>query len=215
MFSGLQSRKPDVTLDVAVNIRPRLRWFPTQNITFTICAHQTSTLRDGDESPGGQAGDCSLNSAIFLCDQSCRCSTRRRWRHEDNGISGLNVFFSVQTATRLLYHEWWMMAITTNYKSQSAAFARLRVDMCDRRRAEAENIRKKTPAHWPTTFQSYMTRGEAVLSQVVDLHGPSHMWWFSFKCTLEQVITCSEFNFMYETWGLIWAKSRFVTRSLH
>lgn len=118
MFSGLQSRKPDVTLDVAVNIRPRLRWFQTQNITFTICAHQlTSTLRDGDESPGDQAGDCSLNSAIFLCDQSCRCSTRRRWRHEDDGISGLNVFFSVQTATRLLYHEWWMMAITTNYKS--------------------------------------------------------------------------------------------------
>lgn len=201
MFSGLQSRKPDVTLDVAVNIRPRLRWFQTQNITFTICAHQlTSTLRDGDESPGDQAGDCSLNSAIFLCDQSCRCSTRRRWRHEDNGISGLNVFFSVQTATRLLYH---------------MNDARLRVDMCDRRRAEAENIRKKTPAHWPTTFESYMTRGEAVLSQVVDLHGPSHMWWFSSKCTLEQVITCSEFNFMYETWGLIWAKSRFVTRSLH
>lgn len=150
--------------------------------------------------PGGQAGDCSLNSAIFLCDQSCRCSTRRRWRHEDNGISGLNVFFSVQTATRLLYH---------------MNDARLRVDMCDRRRPEAENIRKKTPAHWPTTFQPYMTRGEAVLSQVVDLHGPSHMWWFSSKCTLEQVITCSEFNFMYETWGLIWAKSRFVTRSLH
>lgn len=150
--------------------------------------------------PGGQAGDCSLNSAIFLCDQSCRCSTRRRWRHEDDGISGLTVFFSVQTATRLLYH---------------MNDARLRVDMCDRRRPEAENIRKKTPAHWPTTFQPYMTRGEAVLSQVVDLHGPSHMWWFSSKCTLEQVITCSEFNFMYETWGLIWAKSRFVTRSLH
>lgn len=55
MFSGLQSRKPDVTLDVAVNIRPRLRWFQTQNITFTICAHQTSTLGNGDESPGGQA----------------------------------------------------------------------------------------------------------------------------------------------------------------
>lgn len=121
MFSGLQSRKPDVTLDVAVNIRPRLRWFQTQNITFTICAHQTSTLGNGDESPGGQAGDCSLNSAIFLCDQSCRCSTRRRWRHEDNGISGLNVFFSVQTATRLLYHmndEWWPSQQIINHRVQ-------------------------------------------------------------------------------------------------